>query len=243
MVIEFGLLIVGAYLLGSVPAAYLVVKWSRGIDIRREGTGTVGAANVLRLAPKWLAIPVTIFDIGKGALIVWVAQLLGLGAAEQVTVGIITVIGHNWPIFLRFHGGRGLFTTLGVIAMLSPWLGLIMLVLAYALAPFRQLSLGAFLALGSLPIFSWSLSQPLGIEERLPVTLGFVALFLLGVLKRLITPKTPLSKSVPLGELLLNRLLFDRDIRDREAWIHQTRLQAGSAERTPKQEEKQGKGN
>ena len=243
MVIEFGLLILGAYLLGSVPAAYLVVKWSRGIDIRREGTGTVGAANVLRLAPKWLAIPVTIFDIGKGALIVWVAQLLGLGAAEQVTVGIITVIGHNWPIFLRFHGGRGLFTTLGVIAMLSPWLGLIMLVLAYALAPFRQLSLGAFLALGSLPIFSWFLSQPLSIEERLPVTLGFVALFLLGVLKRLITPKTPLSKSVPLGELLLNRLLFDRDIRDREAWIHQTRLQAGSAERTPKQEEKQGKGN
>jgi len=241
VVIEFVLLIVGAYLLGSVPAAYLVVKWSRGIDIRMEGTGTVGAANVLRLAPKWLVIPVTIFDIGKGALIVWVAQLLGLGAAEQVTVGIITVIGHNWPIFLRFHGGRGLFTTLGVIAMLSPWLGLIMLVLAYALAPFRQLSLGAFLALVSLPIFSWSLSQPLSIEERLPVTLGFVALFLLGMLKRLITPRTPLSKSVPVGELLLNRLLFDRDIRDREAWIHQTRLQAGSAERTPKQEEKQGK--
>jgi glycerol-3-phosphate acyltransferase PlsY len=243
MVIEFGLLILGAYLLGSVPAAYLVVKWSRGIDIRREGTGTVGAANVLRLAPKWLAIPVTIFDIGKGALIVWVAQLLGMGAAEQVTVGIITVIGHNWPIFLRFHGGRGLFTTLGVIAMLSPWLGLIMLVLAYALAPFRQLSLGAFLALVSLPIFSWFLSQPLSIEERLPVTLGFAALFLLGMLKRLITPRTPLSKSVPVRELLLNRLLFDRDIRDREAWIHQTRLQAGSAERTPKQEEKQGKGN
>ncbi len=243
MVIEFGLLILGAYLLGSVPAAYLVVKWSRGIDIRREGTGTVGAANVLRLAPKWLAIPVTIFDIGKGALTVWVAQLLGLGAAEQVTVGVITVIGHNWPIFLRFQGGRGIFTTLGVIAMLSPWLGLIMLVLAYIMAPFRQLSLGVFLALASLPIFSWFLSQPLGIEERLPVTLGFVALFLLGMLKRLIAPRTPLSKSVPVGELLLNRLLFDRDIRDREAWIHQTHLQAGSAERTPKQEEKQGKGN
>ena len=243
MVIEFGLLILGAYLLGSVPAAYLVVKWSRGIDIRREGTGTVGAANVLRLAPKWLAIPVTIFDIGKGALTVWVAQLLGLGAAEQVTVGVITVIGHNWPIFLRFQGGRGIFTTLGVIAMLSPWLGLIMLVLAYIMAPFRQLSLGVFLALASLPIFSWFLSQPLGIEERLPVTLSFVALFLLGMLKRLIAPRTPLSKSVPVGELLLNRLLFDRDIRDREAWIHQTHLQAGSAERTPKQEEKQGKGN
>jgi len=240
VVIEFGLLIVGAYLLGSVPAAYLAVKWSRGIDIRREGTGTVGAANVLRLAPKWLAIPVTIFDIGKGALTVWVAQLLGLGAAEQVTVGIVTVVGHNWPVFLRFQGGRGVFTTLGVITMLSPWLGLIMLVLAYILAPLRRVSLGVFLALVSLPIFSWFLSQPLGIEERLPVTLGFVALALIGLLKRLVASRTPLSKSVPLRQLLLNRLLFDRDIRDREAWIRQTRLQAGSAEQLPKQ---QGKGN
>jgi len=240
MVVEFGLLIVGAYLLGSVPAAYLAVKWSRGIDIRKHGTGTVGAANVLRLAPKWLAIPVTIFDIGKGALTVWVAQLLGLGAAEQVIVGVITVIGHNWPIFLRFQGGRGAFTTLGVITMLSPWLGLIMLVLVYSLAPLRQVALGVFLALASLPIFSWFLSQPLGIEERLPVTLGFVALFLLGMLKRLITPRTLLSKSVSMRQLLLNRLLFDRDIRDREAWIRQTRLQAGSAEQLPKQ---QGKGN
>ena len=243
MSVEFGLLILGAYLLGSVPAAYLAVKWSRGIDIRREGTGTVGAANVLRLAPKWLAIPVTIFDIGKGALTVWVAQLLGLGAAEQVTVGVITVIGHNWPIFLRFQGGRGVFTTLGVVTMLSPILGLIILVLAYSLAPFRQLALGVFVALVSMPIFSWFLSQPLGIEERLAVTLGFVALALIGLLKRLVVPRTPLSKSVPLRQLLLNRLLFDRDIRDREAWIHQTRLQAGSAERTPRQKQKQGKDN
>jgi len=240
--VEFGLLILGAYLLGSVPAAYLAVKWSRGIDIRMEGTGTVGAANVLRLAPKWLAIPVTIFDIGKGALTVWVAQLLGLGAAEQVTVGVITVVGHNWPIFLRFQGGRGVFTTLGVVTMLSPWLSLIMLVLAYILAPLRQLSLGVFLALVSMPIFSWFLSQPLGIEERLPVTLGFVALFLLGMLKRLVAPRTPLSKSVPLGQLLLNRLLFDRDIRDREAWIHQTRFQAGSSEQPLGRGEKQEKG-
>ena len=240
MVVEFGLLIVGAYLLGAVPAAYLVAKWSQGIDIRKYGSGNVGASNLLKLTSKRLAIPVTIFDIGKGALTVWVAQLLGLGAAEQVTVGIITVIGHNWPIFLRFQGGRGAFTTLGVITMLSPWLGLIMLVLVYSLAPLRQVALGVFLALASLPIFSWFLNQPLGIEERLPVTLGFVALFLLGMLKRLITPRTPLSKSVPLRQLLLNRLFFDRDIRDREAWIRQTRLQAGSAEQLPKQ---QGKGN
>jgi glycerol-3-phosphate acyltransferase PlsY len=202
-----------------VPAAYLAAKWSRGIDIRQYGTGNVGASNVLSVTSKWLAIPVTIFDIGKGALAIWIAQLLGLGAAQQVTVGIITVIGHNWPVFLRFQGGRGIFTTLGVITMLSPWLGLIITVIAYSLAPFRQLALGVLLALASVPIFSWFLPQLLDVEERLPITLGFLVLFLVAVLKRLAVPRTPLSKSVPRGQLFINRLLLDRDIRDRKAWL------------------------
>ena len=219
MTIGFVLLSIAAYLLGSVPAAYLVAKWSRGIDIRQYGTGNVGASNVLSVTSKWLAIPVTIFDIGKGALAVWVARLLGLDAAEQVTVGAITVIGHNWPVFLRFQGGRGIFTTLGVITMLSPKLGLIILVIAYALAPFRQLALGVFFALVSMPLFSWLLPHPLDIEERLAITLGFVALLLIALAKRLAAPSTPLSKSMPLGQLFINRLLFDRDIRDRKAWL------------------------
>jgi len=240
--IEFVLLILGAYLLGSVPAAYLAVKWSSGTDIRKHGTSKVGAANVLSAASKWLAIPVAIFDIGKGALIVWVAQLLGLGAAQQVTVGIITVIGHNWPIFLRFRGGRGVFTTLGVITMLSPKLGLIVLVMPYLLAPLRQVALGVFLALASLPIFGWFLSQPLDIGERLTVTLGFVALFLLGLLSRLVAPRTSLSESVPPVQLFVNRLLFDRDIRDREAWVNRTPHEVSSTEQSLGQQEKQGKG-
>jgi glycerol-3-phosphate acyltransferase PlsY len=219
MAIEFVLLSIATYLLGSVPAAYLAAKWSRGIDIRQYGTGNVGASNVLSVTSKWLAIPVTIFDIGKGALAIWIAQLLGLGAAQQVTVGIITVIGHNWPVFLRFQGGRGIFTTLGVITMLSPWLGLIITVIAYSLAPFRQLALGVLLALASVPIFSWFLPQLLDVEERLPITLGFLVLFLVAVLKRLAVPRTPLSKSVPRGQLFINRLLLDRDIRDRKAWL------------------------
>ena len=219
MAIEFILLSIAAYLLGSVPTAYLVAKWSRGIDIRQYGTGNVGASNVLSVTSKWLAIPVTIFDIGKGALAVWVARLLGLDAAEQVTVGAITVIGHNWPVFLRFQGGRGIFTTLGVVTILSPKLGLIILVISYALAPFRQLALGVFFALVSMPLFSWLLPHPLDIEERLAITLGFVALLLIALAKRLAAPRTPLSKSVPPGQLFINRLLFDRDIRDRKAWL------------------------
>lgn len=218
MSLEFGLLIVGGYLLGSVPTGYLLVKWFHGIDIRQHGTGKIGASNVMRVASKRLAILVTILDIGKGALAVWIAQLLGLGAVAQVTVGIVTIVGHNWSVFLSFKGGRGIFTSLGVITMLSPWLGLIIFIMPYTLAPIKQVALGVFIALTSLPIFSWFLSQPLGIEDRLPVTLGFVALALLGLLTRVITPRDKLSQSVPMIELFFNRLLFDRDIRDRKAW-------------------------
>jgi len=231
--IEFGLLTLGAYLLGSVPAAYLAARWSRGIDIRQCGDGNVGATNLMRLTSKQIAIPVIIFDLGKGAMMIWVAQLLGLDITQQVAVGLAAIIGHNWPVFLRFNGGRGILTTLGVVFILAPWLGLIVLVIAYGMAPFRQLALGTIIAVASLPIFSWFLPQLFGIEKPLPITLGFAAIFLLAVIRRLTTPRTIFTASVTLRQLLVNRLLFDRDIRDREAWIDR---------RLPEQQGKQGKG-
>ncbi len=239
MVTQFVLLAIGAYLLGSVPAAYLIARWRRGIDIRKYGSGNVGASNVLAVVSKRWSIPVTIFDIGKGALTVWVAKQLEFGAAEQVTVGILTIIGHNWSIFLRFRGGRGIFTTLGVITVLSPWLALIVLVPVFSLAPWRKVALGVFFALVSLPFLAWFLSQPLDIDKRLPITLGFVALALIGLSKRLVAPRTALSKSVPLWELLVNRLLLDRDIRDRKAWISRAPNDINSTEQPVEQQEKQ----
>ena len=237
MVIKFVLLIIGAYLLGSVPAAYVIARWRRGIDIRKYGSGNVGASNVLAAVSRRWSIPVTIFDIGKGAVIVWLAQALGLGVAQQITVGICTIVGHNWPIFLQFKGGRGVFTSLGVITMLSPKLGLIVLVMPYLLAPIRQVSLGVFITLLSLPFFSWFLSQPLDIEERLPITLGLTILALMGISKRLMASRTPLSQSVPTARLIINRMLFDRDIRDRKAWINQPRPEVNSAEQPAETEE------
>lgn len=234
---EFCLLMIGAYLLGSTPSAYLAMKWSRGVDIRQRGTGKVGAANVLSSGSKRLAVPVAIFDIGKAALSVWAAQLLDLSVAQQVTVGICAIVGHNWPVFLRFRGGRGVFASLGVITMMSPKLGLIALVMSYLLAPIRQVALGVFLALVSLPLFSWFLSQPLDIAERLPVTLGFAAIGLIAFSKRLLATRTALSRSVPLGQLLVNRILLDRDISDRKAWINRLRSDEDSTDETLEQRE------
>jgi len=220
--VQFVLLMIGAYLLGAVPAAYLAVKWSRGVDIRKVGTGKVGAANVLNAGPKWLVIPVALFDIGKGALAVWIAQIIDLDVAYQMAIGLAAIVGHNWPIYLGFKsGGRGVFASLGVITIFSWKLGLIMLIFPYLWAPIKQVALGVFIALVSLPLLSWFLAQSLGIiiEEKLTITCGFIALSLMALAKRVVARRSDLSKSVPLGTIVVNRLLFDRDIADRRLWI------------------------
>jgi len=244
MAIEFVLLLLAAYLLGSVPAAYLAARWSRRVDIRQYGSGNVGAANLLRLTAKWIAIVVIIFDLGKGMLMVWAAQLMGFDVAQQVAAGLAAIIGHNWPIFLRFSGGRGMLTTLGValvlplihhplinrplINALIPWEIVVFLAAAgIGLLITHQTPLGVGVGIAAMPLVSW------GLDEPLPMTLGFLAMFLIMVIRRLTVQKTSVTASVPPPQLVLNRLLFDRDIRDRQAWIRRQPI---------KQAEKRGKG-
>ena len=243
MTIEFGLLILGAYLLGSVPAAYLAARWSHGIDIRRYGSVNVGASNVWRLTSKWLAIVVSLFDLGKGIVMIWAAQRVGLGITEQVVVGLAAIIGHNWPVFLRFRGGRGILTTMGVVIILPvmndlvPWEAVAALVIA-VLGWFivHNAPLGVGCAIAALPLVSLVIGKPL------PMTIGFLVMFLIVVLRRLTAPRTLSTAVVPRGELLINRLLFDRDIRDRKAWVNRASPQASSVKQPRRQQEKQGKG-
>jgi glycerol-3-phosphate acyltransferase PlsY len=219
MWINFVLMLAGAYLLGSIPAAYLGVKWFKGVDIRKLGTGNVGSANVARTTSTWLAVPVALFDMGKGALAFWIAGLIGLSVGQQMAVGFAAIAGHNWSVFIGFRGGKGMITTLGVIAAISPLMALIILLIAYIPAIVRQMALGVCVALISLPLWSWFAAGWLGIEERLPVTIGLVFIALMGFAKRLIGPRVGLSRNVPVVDLLRNRFLFDRDILDRKAWI------------------------
>jgi glycerol-3-phosphate acyltransferase PlsY len=228
VVIEFGLLALAAYLVGSIPSAYLAAKLSRGIDIKQYGTATVGATNLMRLTSVWVALPVILFDIGKGAVMVLAAQLVGLDIIQQVTVGLAAIIGHNWPVFLRFNGGRGILTSLGVITILAPWIGLMVLLIAYGLAPFHRLAFGVLLSVIAAPTAAWFFSQLLGVADKLPITLGFLAIFLIVTFRRLTAPRTSLTASVPLRQLLVNRLLFDRDIKDRETWLQHTYAKARS---------------
>jgi len=236
MTIEFILLIIVSYLLASVPAAYLVAKWSRGIDLRQYGTGQVGVGNLWRMTRSlWLTIPALIFDLGKGALMVWVGHLpmFGLSVGQQLTVGLAAIIGHNWPVFLRFSGGRGIGTMLGVVVIitlinsnLALW-GLIafLAIIAIGIIIIRNSAVPVLVGITALPFISWGFGQPLS------VTVGFLVLFLIIVIKRL-TASQPIAVSIDKKQLLLNRLLYDRDIKDRKAWMY----------RRPQQQEKQEKG-
>jgi len=166
--------------------------------------------------------------------VVWAAQLIGLGIAQQVAVGLAAIIGHNWPVFLRFNGGRGLLTILGIalilplISGLIPWeIVAFFAVAAVVFLIIHSIPLGTGAGIAAAPLVSWGLGEPP------PMTLGFLAMFLIMVIRRLTAPKTSVTASVPPGQLLLNRLLFDRDIRDREAWIRRQPL---------KREEKRGEG-
>lgn len=223
MSIEFIFLIIGAYLLGSVPFAYLVAKWSRGIDIRQYGSGNIGATNVIGVTSKWLGILVTILDLGKGMVMVGVAYLVGLDITQQVIIGLAAIIGHNWSVFLRFSGGRGVLTTLGIVLILPvinnlvPWEIVVFLaIMAVAWLIIHNIPLGIAAGIAALPLVSWGFSEPL------PLTLGYLAMFLLLVIKRLVARQATGAIPISRTQLLLNRLLFDRDIRDRKAWIHRT---------------------
>ena len=241
MAIEFALLVLAAYLLGSVPAAYLAARWCRGIDIRQYGSGNVGVANLWRLAPRWLSILVFIFDLAKGMAPVYIAQFIHLPVYQQVIIGLAVIVGHNWPVFLGFSGGRGILTTMGVVLILMPWGAAIFLAILSSTLLVKSSPLPVLAGITALPLASWFFSQPLGIEEPLPVTLGFLAIFLIMVIRRL-TARQTTAVSIGKKQLLLNRLLFDRDIRDKQAWVHRAPPEANSRKQPLGQQEKPRKG-
>jgi acyl phosphate:glycerol-3-phosphate acyltransferase len=216
---KFAVLLVAAYLYGSIPWAFLVAKWYRGIDLRKFGSGQVGGSNLYRSVSKPLGIVVGLHDLFKGALVVWIAQLLGLTLVMQIAVGAAVIVGHNWPVFLGFNAGRGLATTAGVGLFLLPW-GIIPFVLiALVTLVIGSSPLPLLLSVASLPLTSWVL-QYFGRPQPLALTLGLTFLLVLMIVRRLTAPKSAGSEHINRRELYTNRLLFDRDIRNGKAWIH-----------------------
>jgi glycerol-3-phosphate acyltransferase PlsY len=106
------------YLLGCIPTAYVAGRVSRGSDIRQLGDGNMGAQNAFRQLGPAVGIAVGLMDAAKGALAVLLAQALGMPGSVVLVTGAAAVIGHNWPFLLRFRGGRGEATTIGILLVL-----------------------------------------------------------------------------------------------------------------------------
>jgi glycerol-3-phosphate acyltransferase PlsY len=141
-----------AYLLGSVSFAVLLVRLRTGKDIRTEGSGNAGATNVLRAHGKTLGILVALLDVAKGALAVWLVQLSTADSRYAAAAGFAAILGHVFPIFYGFRGGKGVATAVGAFLVLAPWATLVCVgVFVLVVAVTKYVSLGSVLAMVLLP--------------------------------------------------------------------------------------------
>lgn len=151
------------YAVGSLPLGFLIARGRGGVDLRRVGSGNVGAANVYRSAGRVLGMFVMLVDVGKGAASVWLARLLMPGAPEatEAMAGLAAVVGHVYPVWLRFVGGKGVAVACGVFVVLAP-LSTAMAVLVFVGTTWltRYVSLGSVLATVTLPALEWSRGEP-----------------------------------------------------------------------------------
>lgn len=155
------LLVAVAYLLGSIPTAYLMGWTLRGIDIRTVGSGNVGATNVFRTIGKVAGISTLLIDIAKGLLAVQLALIYRGGDFWPLVAGVAAVAGHSWSLWVNFRGGKGVATSAGVFLALLPGpMGIALLVFAVAFGVSRRVSVGSILAAGALPLAATLLGSP-----------------------------------------------------------------------------------
>ena len=146
--------IVLGYAVGSLPIGYLVAQGAHGVDLRRVGSGNVGATNAYRSTNLTMAITVMLADMGKGAGAVFLAG----GGENAVAAGVAAVVGHVYPVWLRFRGGKGVATASGVFAVLSPVPTLIAAAaFTLVVARWRIVSLGSIVATVLLPVVEWTM--------------------------------------------------------------------------------------
>ncbi len=170
------------YLLGSIPFSYLVAKMVKGVDIRVVGEGNVGARNVWHVAGKKYGALAALLDVAKGFGAYWIGFLLGLSPWYIWLCGFFVVLGHGFPVFLGWRGGKGAASAIGFLLAMQPLIILISgLLMGIVYFPFRKFHLAASVGLASIPILWWAvLKKP---WAELAILLSF--LLFLG-LKRII---------------------------------------------------------
>lgn len=148
-----------AYLIGSFSSAFFIGKIFRNIDIRKYGSGNAGATNAIRVMGKKLGMVTFLLDVLKGIIAVLLCRLI-LGNNGGYLGGVFAVIGHNWPVFIGFKGGKGVATSLGVILVLHWPTAIICLLLGMTITLFtRFVSLGSIVFLCTTPIVNAIISR------------------------------------------------------------------------------------
>lgn len=153
---EFLWLVAISYLVGSIPNGLILGKFFWQTDLRCFGSRNIGATNAFRVLGPWPAFLVFLTDAAKGVFGVWLASQAGAPAIWLVAAGIAAIAGHNWSVFLRFQGGRGVATGLGVIAFLVPKVtAVVFVVWALIVWATRYVSLASIVAAALVPVCMW----------------------------------------------------------------------------------------
>lgn len=153
-----------AYLLGDIPFGYLLVKITTGRDVRASGSGNIGATNVLRTSGRAAGVATLLLDMGKGYLAVWLeGRLTGWNAEWMGAAALAVMIGHSYPVFLRFRGGKAMAAFVGAYLCLAPLpLAATLVVFVVMVASTRHISLGSIVAAGTFPLAVWLIAHPPG---------------------------------------------------------------------------------
>jgi len=218
--LKIALALAYGYVIGAVPMAFIVGKLVKGVDLRKVGSGTVGASNVWHNIGKFWMFPVGIFDLFiKGPTPVIVARdLLGLAVEWQVAAALLGIVGHNWPVFLGFQGGRGVAPTTGVLlALARPELAVFVVLTTAGWRLTNAAAVWVLLGFALMPALAVWWGRPQAIVWLL------VGILAVTVAKR-VASNSKRPDGMPLGRLLFNRLVYDRDIADNEAWVHRRRV-------------------
>ncbi|MGC2245885.1 MAG: glycerol-3-phosphate 1-O-acyltransferase PlsY [Terriglobales bacterium] len=160
--IPFVITAIVSYLLGSIPFGYLLVRLVTGEDVRTSGSGNIGATNVARKSPI-LGVATLLLDAAKGLAAVYFARLAFSGPHRHLimtTAALFAVVGHLFPIWLKFRGGKGVATSFGAFVLITPKSILCMVVIFILLAvAFRYVSLGSIAVAAAFPLLAWALGE------------------------------------------------------------------------------------
>ena len=213
------IIIIFSFLIGSIPSAYLVGKKLKNIDLTQKGSRNTGVSNLTQNTTLYTSLPVIFFDlIIKGFLPIFLCSdlIFSLDIITKILCGIVSLIGHNWSIFLNFKGGRGIATLVGIILALDYNLFVIftgIIAIGFLFSPIKDSALWWIISIICTPLYTIILG--LTIE----LTLFTFMLSFVIILKRLLSNKEETKTKTSINLILL-RLFFDRDIYDRKKWIN-----------------------